>query len=101
MTPRTPEPMQVNLFTHYEQEENRFTNALIALLELSRHNSKRPHLLKSFLHDLLHLPRTGGIHSFRVLRNIDGTADAELCSKDWCIRIESKIRSGTIRDKQV
>jgi hypothetical protein len=91
----------VNIFTHYKQEENQFTNALIALLEVSRFDSHHPQLLASFLEHLLCLQPREEVHCFRVLRDIDGTADAELCSRDCCIRIETKIRSGNLRHEQL
>lgn len=44
----TGQPMTtVNIFTNYQQEENLFTNGLVALLELSRH--ERPPFAKTFL----------------------------------------------------
>jgi hypothetical protein len=89
----------LNIFTCYEQEENRFTNGLVSLLELSKEG--RTPLIKSFLKPLLDLPLKGPIGKFRVLRGFDGTADAELSGRDCCIRLETKIQSGTLREDQV
>jgi hypothetical protein len=88
----------VNIFSSYKQE-NQFTNGLISLLELSKRDS--PRFVTSFLNDLLSIRPKGGIDSFRVLRGIDGTADAELCGKDCCIRFETKIRSATLTKEQI
>ena len=94
------EPMSiVNIFTSYKQEENHFTNGLIALLRLSRYD--RPRFIASFLRDQLSLEPKEGIDSFRVLRGIQGTVDGELCCKDCCIQFETKIASGTLRVEQV
>src|ERR1039458_5830073 len=41
----------LNIFTGYGQEENRFTNGLISILELSRHSDTT--FMKSFLRKLL------------------------------------------------
>ncbi len=89
----------LNIFTHYTQKENRFTNGLVALLEMSRYDGSS--LAKSFLRDLLSLELKHGIRNYRVLRRIDGTADAELRGADYCIRVETKITSGTLRPKQI
>jgi hypothetical protein len=89
----------VSIFTPYQQEENRFTNGLVALLELSS-KCDGPLSITSFL-DLLPLASKGGIGGFRVLRGYDGKADAELCGVDCCIRFETKIRSGSLDEDQV
>jgi hypothetical protein len=89
----------LNIFTPYGQKEDRFTNGLISLLELSRH-SHAP-LGKLFFTTLLGVNLAEEIKMFRVLRRIDGTADAELCGRDICIRFETKIESGTLRNDQI
>jgi hypothetical protein len=89
----------VNVFTNYHQDENLFTNGLVALLELSRH--ERPQFVTSFLRDLLQVESGGGAFECRVLRGIDGTADAELRCQGCCFRFETKIRSGTLTARQV
>ncbi len=85
----------VSIFTPYQQEENRFTNGLVALLELSSRCSG-PLPAKSFLRDLIGLEPRGEIGSFRVLSGYDGHADAELCGPGTCIRFETKITSGAL-----
>jgi hypothetical protein len=89
----------LNIFTYYRQEENRFTNGLVSLLELSAYCGTP--LVKPFLGTLLDLELPADIKGFRVLRRIDGTADAELCGRDICIRLETKIESGTLREDQI
>lgn len=88
----------VNIFASYKQE-NQFTNGLISLLELSRRDN--PQFVRLFLNDLLSIRPKEGIHSFRVLRGIDGTADAEMCAKGCCIRFETKIRSAALTKEQI
>jgi len=89
----------LNIFTFYRQEENRFTNGLVSLLELSRHSGAP--LAKSFFNTLLPIDLKEEVTAFRVLRGIDGTADAEMCGRQSCIRFEMKIESGTLREDQV
>ncbi len=90
----------VSIFTPYQQEENRFTNGLVALLELSSRCSG-PLPATSFLRDLIALEPRGEIGSFRVLCGFDGHADAELCGPGFCIRFETKIGSGALDEDQV
>jgi hypothetical protein len=90
----------VSIFTPYKQEENRFTNGLVALLDLSSRCSG-PLPATSLLRDLIALELRGEIGSFRVLRGFDGHADAELCGPGSCIRFETKIRSGALDEGQV
>ncbi len=88
----------VNLFTHYTQEENRFTNGLLAVLKLSHvanHGLVRGFFRKISPHVHLH-----GL-SFKVLQDIDSTADGELSNDDICIHFETKILSGTLRKEQI
>jgi hypothetical protein len=90
----------VSIFTPYESEENRFTNGLVALLELSwRFGGPLP--ATSFLRDLIALEPRGEIRKFRVLSGYDGHADAELCGLGSCIRFETKIKSGALDEDQV
>jgi hypothetical protein len=89
----------VNIFTNYQQEENHFTNGLVALLDLSRY--EHPEIASSFLRDLLGLTPNGEVEACRVLRGIDGTADAEICCGGCCVRFETKIRSGTLDTRQL
>ena len=84
----------LNIFTGYGQEENQFTNGLVSLLELSRHTGTP--LAKLLLTTLAKFVLKEEIKSFRVLRGIDGTADAELCGSDCCIRFETKIEAGPL-----
>jgi hypothetical protein len=89
----------VNMFTSYKHEENHFTNSLFALLMLSSYD--RPQFITAFLTANLSLDIRGEIRSYKVLQGIDGTADAEICGKDFCIRFETKIVSGNLTHKQV
>ena len=89
----------VNIFRSYKQEEDHFTNSLISVLSFSRFDG--PEVVDSFLHKLMGLKPKGDIDKFRVLQGIEGTADGELSGADCCIRIESKIVSGTLRMEQI
>lgn len=89
----------VNIFTRYEQKENHFTNALIAILSISRFDS--PQLVTSFLRDVLELVPKGDVDTFRVLRGIQGTADGELRGEGCCVQFETKIVSGTLDPEQI
>lgn len=88
----------VNIFASYKQE-NQFTNGLVSLLEISK--KEKPQFVKLFLSDLLSIQPRGSIIDFRVLRGIDGTADAELCNENCCVRFETKIWSATLRKEQI
>jgi hypothetical protein len=90
----------VSIFTPYQSEENRFTNGLVALLELSsRIGGSLP--ATSLLRDLIAIEPQGEIGSFRVLSGFDGHADAKLCGPRSCIRFETKIRSGALDEDQI
>lgn len=89
----------VNIFTRYEQKENDFTNGLMAVLNLSRFDN--PQLVSSFLHDELGLVSDGQIDTFRVLREVPGTVDAELRGNGCRILFETKIVSGTLCRVQI
>jgi hypothetical protein len=88
----------VNIFSGYKQEEDRFTNGLISVLNLARFAD--PDFVPCFLRTMLGLPG-GDITMFRVLQDIDGTADAELRGEDCCIQFETKVASGTLRSEQI
>lgn len=90
----------VSVFTPYQKEEDRFTNGLVALLQLSS-RCGGPLPAASFLRDLIALESRGEIGSFHVLRGYDGHADAELCGPESCIRFETKIGSGALDEDQV
>jgi len=88
----------VSIFSSYKQE-NQFTNGLVSLLELSK--KVNPRFTASFLKTLLDFEPGEIVQTYRVLKEIDGAADAELCGKNFCIRIETKIRSSTLTVRQV
>lgn len=88
-----------NIFTRYEQEENRFTNGLISILHLSTLDD--PRFLPSFLPGEVGSALSGTVHTFRVLQGIQGTADGELCGDDVRIQFETKIVSGSLRRGQI
>lgn len=88
----------VNIFSGYKQEEDRFTNGLIAILDLSRYES--PAFVSRFIKTLIDV-EGGEIRHFRVLKGIDGTADAELSGDSCCLYFETKIESATLRDEQI
>ena len=89
------EPMTaVNVFSKYQQDEDRFTNGLISLLSLSK-----PGFVKTFLADLLHLrPRDASKNLDVQVQGKRGRVDAELSSEDCRIRFETKIVSGCLGD---
>jgi hypothetical protein len=90
----------LNIFTHYDQEENQFTNGLISILSLS--TIEGPQFVASFLLDELGLRRSkDGDTTFRVLKGIKGTADGELCGEECRILFETKIVSGMLEDAQI
>ncbi len=89
----------VNIFTSYEQEENRFTNGLISILRMSTLDN--PRFLTSFLRGEFDRALGGRVHTFRVLEGIPGTADGELCGDDFRIQFETKIVSGSLRRDQI
>jgi hypothetical protein len=89
----------LNVFAHYKQLEDQFTNGLVSLLQLSTHEGAA--VLDSFLADLLNIKPKPLIRQLRVLRGFDGTADAELCGDGCCIRFETKVRSHTLRMEQL
>ena len=88
-------PSNVNIFRHYSQEENRFTNGLISILSVSPLRYTR-----AFFKDLLRLELDGAFETF-VLREIPGHADAQLCGSNWCIWFETKIVCGNLSRPQL
>ena len=86
----------VNIFTRYEQKENDFTNALVAILNLSRFDNTP--LVMRFLRDELRLDLSGDLGKFLVLKGYQdgGTVDAEISGGDCCIQFETKIVSGAL-----
>lgn len=88
-------PSNVNIFRHYSQEENRFTNGLISILSVSPLRYTR-----AFFKDLLGLELDGAFETF-VLREIPGHADAQLCGSNWCIWFETKIVCGNLSRPQL
>jgi hypothetical protein len=99
MSPFPPPSYTQNLFSNYSQAENHFTNGLLSILRLSAFDG--PNFIGSFLRHALSLTPAEPIKEFKVLQNIDGTADAELTGDDCCIRFETKIVSATLRDEQI
>lgn len=89
-----------NLFNHYKQSENHFTNGLISILSLCR--VEHPALVESFLGELLGLRSPEWkVNTFQVLPGADGTIDGELGGKECCLWFESKIQSGTLDGIQI
>lgn len=90
---------RVNIFTRYEQRENRYTNGFVSLLSLAAFG--HPRLLNQLLSDNLDLPGTFDPINFRVLKGLEGYADGEISDADFCIWFETKIVSGSLCEKQV
>jgi hypothetical protein len=89
----------LNVFTRYEQNENRFTNGFFSVLRMATLDN--PRFLTSFLRGELGRALGGRVHTFRVLREIQGTPDGELCGDDFRIQFETKIVSGSLRRDQI
>jgi len=88
-----------NIFTWYEQRENDYTNGFVSLLGLAPLGN--PGLLTKLLNDKLGFPGTFSPKAFLVLKGIDGYADAEVSAADFCIWLETKIVSGSLRECQI
>lgn len=88
----------VNLFTYYRKKENHFTNGLVSILQLSKIDDKC--FVHNFFESTLSLD-VQRIDTFKVLEDIDGTADAELSNDDICCLLETKIVSYAIEEKQI
>lgn len=86
-----------NLFRHYSQAENRYTNGLISLLNIG---SKIDDDLLTEFSQLVDTPISKKA-SFKVLREMEGTADAEISDDNSIILIETKIVSGNLRKEQI
>lgn len=88
-----------NLFRHYKQRENRFTNGLLSILELSKKSN--PELISGFFQSTL--PKNVAVEElkFKVLREMKATADGEISSDEMIFLVESKIKSGTLREEQI
>ena len=76
-----------NLFTFYEQEENRFTNGLIALLKTAHKGNDN--LLSNFFKKFIGIDASQNIN-FKVLKDIAGSADSEISNKEIIVYIETK-----------
>ena len=66
----------MNIFTHYKQLEDHFTNGFVSILSLSQIYA--PEFVASFLRDVPGLAPAEHVDTFRVLPRDDGTADGEL-----------------------
>ncbi len=87
----------VNIFRYYSQAENRYTSGLISLLKIGSKIDNN--ILAEFgqLADIS-LPKK---LNFKVLRDYESTADAEISDDKSVMLIETKIVSGTLRDEQI
>lgn len=88
-----------NLFRHYTQEENRFTNGLLSILQLSLSESNL--LLTNFFKEILAIEIFPNNLTFKVLQGIVGTADGEISNDEAYFLVETKISSGALRKEQV
>ena len=88
-----------NIFRNYKQKENQFTNGLFSILDLSMAEDK------SFINDFF--KKTLGIKipkddlSFKILRDYEGTSDAEISNDKLYFLVETKIKSGSLREDQI
>ncbi|MFO0803000.1 MAG: hypothetical protein U0791_07755 [Gemmataceae bacterium] len=90
---------EVNIFTSYSQEENRFTNGLFSILQLAE--TEQRGFLVSFLRELCRIEIATPVHSLRVLRDIPGTPDGEILGADYRIWFETKIKSASLSNEQI
>ncbi len=88
-----------NIFTHFKQEENQFTNGLISILELSKVEDDS--FVFDFFQNTLELTISRSDLNFKVLREIEGTADGEISNHNVVLLIETKIISGALRREQI
>lgn len=88
----------VNIFRHYSQSENRYTNGLISLLKLGSNVDNQ--LIRNFFKMFGNVKISAKL-KFKVLRDLKGTADAEVSDENSIILIETKIVSGTLRRDQI
>lgn len=90
---------ETNVFKWYKQEENRFTNGLFSILDLSKGENK------SFIFDFFR--RNLGIKipkdrlNFKVLGGYEATADGEISNDKLYFLIETKIKSGSLVEEQI
>ena len=82
----------INIFRNYSQAENRYTNGLISLLKIG---SKVDNNILIEFGRLIHISLSQN-SAFKVLREFEGTADAEILDNESIILIETKIVSGTL-----
>jgi len=82
---------EANIFTNYSQQENRFTNGLFSILSLAR--AEHPKFVSGFFSDLLSIQSSHPFASFRVLKGVPGTVDADVRSADTCVLFETKVAS--------
>ena len=87
----------INIFRNYSQAENRYTNGLISLLKIG---SKVDNNILIEFGRLIHISLSQN-SAFKVLREFEGTADAEILDNESIILIETKIVSGTLRSEQI
>lgn len=86
-----------NIFRHYSQDENRYTNGLISLLKIG---SKVDNGILIEFGRLIEISLSQN-STFKVLRELEGTSDAEISDDNSIILIETKIVSGTVRKEQI
>jgi len=89
----------VNIFTSFSQEENRFTNGLFSILSLTR--IEHPEFVSDFFSDLLGIRTATPLNRFRVLSEVVGHVDADIRSADTCMLFETKIVSVALRTDQI
>lgn len=87
----------INIFWHYSQAENRYTNGLISLLKIGLKIDSNIVIEFGQLANISLLKKL----NFKVLREFEGTADAELLDDETIMLIETKIVSGTLRSEQI
>ena len=90
-----------NLFSHYKQRENHFTNGLIGVLTLAETEDLT--FIPTFFRELLLIEVAAPLTSAQVLEDypVSCTADAVLTAKNTTLFLETKIVSATLKMEQI
>lgn len=91
---------ETNIFRHYKQTENQFTNDLFAILELSQEIDDS--FIADFFTNCLQIELPKGKLSFKVLGDQEGGhTDARISAGKLQFLVESKINPQSLRENQI
>jgi len=91
---------KINVFKHYKQTENQFTNSLLSILELSKVVDDS--FIPDFFSNCLQIKLPKSKLNFKVLREQEGGhADAQISNDKLYLLVESKINSRSLRKVQI